>query len=121
MTLAVGQQLWYVPREGYGGYPHAVTIAKIGSKYVTMTDGMCVDTEHLSVIHSRYSSTGRCYLSQAAYEAEQASRNAWDTLRRLMDRTYNPPDGVTAEHIQEAMVLLGLIQQETTGRAPILT
>ncbi len=59
-----------------------------------------------------YSSPGSVYESEAVYREGAALKAAWQKLRLGASDTRQPPPGVTIEHIQQALTLLGLDKED---------
>lgn len=104
----VGQRLWFVPEQRWNGQPRELTITKIGRKWITLNDDHRASIENLIVDGDGYSSPGRCYVDQVAYEEEKALNEAWTAFRQDTDRMRRTPELVTIESIQQARKLLGV-------------
>lgn len=104
----VGQELYfewcrYSSRNGHG---EAVTITKVGRKWLELSNGHRVDKIRLVADGRGYSSPGTAYLSREEREAQVRLQDAWRRLRVQMASV--PGNGVTAERVAEAAKLLGL-------------
>lgn len=105
----VGQELWW---EGTENRPikQAVTITKIGAKYLTLSNGERVFKATLigEPTGFGYGYAGQCYLSREARETELLLLKGWRDLARKMQLAQTAPDGVSFEQIGQAAELLGL-------------
>lgn len=104
----VGQGLYfewgrYSSRNGRG---EAVTITRVGRKWLELSNGHRVDKVRLVADGRGYASPGTAYLSREEREAQVRLQDAWRSLRAGMGSA--PGDGVTIERIAEAARLLGL-------------
>lgn len=106
--LVVGQKLWFVPHARYMGAEREVVVESVGRKWAAIGDGYRVDVSTLFLDGRGYSSPGRCYLSRELWAAEDQAHAAWGVLRRALS-TRHLPNGLTAEQIERATALLGLI------------
>lgn len=104
-SLHVGQTLFFAPYSNHTYSPKGeVTITKVGRKWATLSNNCRIDLETLVADGGEYTPPGRCYLSQAEYEAEAAANNEWIKFRQGLP--YARPQGVTAEDIAAARKLL---------------
>jgi len=105
MTLTTGQKLWLVPARGHA-QPREVDVEKIGRKWATLSgsEGR-IDLETLRVDGGGLSSPGRCYLDEAAWNADQRTELVW---RALVDKLwrFNRDPEVSETDIREAARLL---------------
>lgn len=107
MTLVVGQKLWYVPSDKRG-QPHAVTVLKVGRKWADLDYARRrISIKTLRADGGQYSSPGRCYLSQAEYEAEVALDKAWTKFRDLVYHRSRKPDIRISQIENAARALFG--------------
>ena len=109
-NFEIGQTVWVRlnhPRLKMSPSPH--TITRMGRKWATVGNDLYrFDIKTLELDGQGYSSPGRVYLSEEHYAQETALTSAWDTLRTRARDTLEAPAGVTAEHILQALKLLGL-------------
>jgi hypothetical protein len=105
MTLTVGQVLWFVPSH-IRDKPEAVTVLKIGRKWAHIGKHGRVNRETLFVDGGTFASPGRCWLSKEAWEAEVRRQEAWQRLRKDIDRQWQAPDGLSLEQIEQAIEIL---------------
>lgn len=111
MTVQVGQQLWYVPRERrFGGAPRWVTVAGVRRKWFDVEELPHVrfDVATLRADGADFESPGACHLDRTAWEAAQERDANWSRLRRGIDHKWSAPDGVSTAAIREAARLLGI-------------
>ena len=107
MSLAVGQELWFVHRERRSGVPHAVTVTKVGRKWASISEwGIRIDIETMVADGGGLSSPGRCWLSREAWEQEEERQKAWGRLREFFNRRWSAPDGISIDAIRQATALL---------------
>lgn len=107
--LAVGQKLWFVPRERYLGAAREVEVLKVGRKWATTTSvrGYRVNIDTLIMDSEGYGGVGQCYVDREAYEEECRRDKAWDALRhRLGSWSARRHPGVTVDDIEAAAKLL---------------
>ena len=105
----VGQELYfewsrYSSRNGRG---EAVTITRVGRKWLELSNGHRVDKARLVADGRGHSSPGTAYLSRTDREANVRLHEAWRRLQNQMAVT-QPGEGVTAERVAEAARLLGV-------------
>lgn len=98
----VGQTLWFVTRET----GREVMITKVGRKWLGIGCLGRINRETLELDCGGYTPTGKCYLSQEAYEALRAKQEAWRELRGLIEKEYCTPDHVSIEWIKAAIATL---------------
>lgn len=103
----VGQELYFEwsPYSNRKGRGEAVTITKIGRKWLELSNGFRVDKMRLVADGRGYSSPGTAYVSREDRESQIRLQAAWHNLRRRMES--HPGEGVTAERVAEAARLLG--------------
>lgn len=107
MTLEIGQELWFVPRERRDGKPHPVTITKIGRKWAEVDRGYYrIDINTLVADGGQYASPGRCWLNQSAWEEEEARQSAWDSLKKYFDRAWTAPEDFPRSKMEEILAML---------------
>lgn len=104
-TLTVGQALWVVWNDRRFAKPKGQVVTKIGRKWATLASGARVDLATLRLDGGTHPSPGRCYLSEAAYQAERATVDAWASLCRRISSNGRPA-GLTVEAIAAAEWLL---------------
>lgn len=102
--LQVSQALWWVPTRNVRGPGEAVTVAKVGRTWATLSNGYRVDVRSWEADGGDYGPPGHCYASIEAYEAEVAQARAWSSFRK--DVPLRPPAGVSAADIEAARKLL---------------
>ncbi len=104
----VGDVLWLVPTSRHSK-SREITVTKVGRKWAYYGEGWQRDRFDIStgcVDGGGCSSAGRVYASRDEHEKRIAAGEAWDRLRRLVDRQWHPPEGVDAERIEQAIALL---------------
>lgn len=107
MSLTVGQELWFVHREKRSGAPRAVTVTKVGRKWVHLDYcGLRIGIDTLVADGGDYAEPGRCWVNREAWEAEEARSDAWERLRKYVDRQWRAPDGLTTARIEEILAAL---------------
>jgi hypothetical protein len=106
-VIKLGQELFFVPSTS-GRLPCLVEITKIGRKWAELNNGYRINTQTLRADGRQYTSPGRCYLCQEAWEAEKARIAAWEVFSSKIGRLYVCPSNVTLEQIEQASRLLGL-------------
>lgn len=104
MKLEVGQKLWYVPNSSRDNQQE-VTIQSIGRKWAKAGYVGNVDINTLEVDGGKYSSPGKCYLSQKEYDNYVLIRSAWAELARKIPM-YSLPEGMTQEKIDAISKLI---------------
>lgn len=106
VTLQVGQELWFVPRERRSGAPFITKVIKVGRKWAELDSRYRIDLTTLVADGGQYTSPGRCWLRKEDWEAAVRRSERWDYLRRLVDRQYRAPDGLATETIEHVIGLL---------------
>ena len=113
----VGQKLWYVSSRGRWGSPpqqQEVIVAKVGRKWFTVEpawlgrfaiDGWWADG-------GEYSSPGRLYESQAAYELECRRNRRWREFQQSVSSGFSLSRNLTAETILAAAKILGIVLED---------
>ena len=82
MSLSVGQTLWFVPADLRYTQPREVTLTGVGRRWATFKiPGREVRIEK-TTLREEGNNSGRCYLSRAEWDAQQARIAAWTELRR---------------------------------------
>lgn len=102
--IKVGDRLWYVPHHGA---PFAVTVARIGRKWITAGAGwgaMRFDRDTLVADGGNYSSPGQAYRSREEYLDSCARFEGWIALQRDFAKARPPFPAV--DKIAEARRLL---------------
>lgn len=109
-TIKPGDQLYKVhndhrmrSRDGH------VTVKSAGAKWITTTDGQRFNTSDLRGDNTH----SRLYLSKEIWDAEVARQNAWDRLRKLVER-FSPPEALSTEDMKQAIALLTVKKQEAS-------
>lgn len=97
MKLEVGQKLWYVPSDSRQNQTE-VTIQSIGRKWAKVCYVGRIDINTLEVDGGKFSSPGKCYISQEEYDNYVLIRSAWAELARKIPM-YSLPEGMTQEKI----------------------
>lgn len=107
MEYTVGQKLWFVPshNERWSSQKE-VTVRKVGRKWVELDTGQRIEKGKRIIDGGDYSSPGSVYSSKQEYDNYVSLNNAWDDLRRTIDKRYSPPDGMTIEKIEQAKAIL---------------
>lgn len=99
----VGQPLWYVPRYTVS---RPVIVSKAGTKWIYFGNGG-LRCDYEGVIDSqKYDFAGRCYQNQAVYDVECELLAAWRDIRKRIEKSHNPPEGITIDMINQARVWL---------------
>ena len=107
MTLTPGQDVWYVPCRN--GNPRAVTVEKVGRKWVTFTEiegRAAIGSVEVEV--QGFGRVGILYPSREAWVEKGRIDAAWFDVQRDLYRKTSRPAGVTLEDINAARRLLGL-------------
>lgn len=115
--LTVGQKLWFVRsgRNGRSGDGMEVIVEKVGRKWAEISAGAPrIDIESLVADGGQYTSPGRCYLSEVAYDEIVSLTKAWrDFAQRIGNMQYgSAPVGVTHEAIARAADALGFSERK---------
>lgn len=112
----VGQSLYWVSNRQVRGSTtkEAVTITKIGRRWMDISNGHRIDKQTLWADSGNYTSPGMCYASEADYLAKIEAERLFLLLARRMG--YHPQSGVTADDIRAAAALLGLDLEEGHAR-----
>lgn len=84
-----------------------VTVKSVGPKWIT-TEGIRPERFDAQTLRSE-NTHSRLYLSKELRDAEFARTNAWQHLKKLLDR-YAPPEDLTTEAIQQAIDLISAKQ-----------
>ena len=107
MTLTPGQDVWYVPTRGNA---RALTVEKVGRKWVTFTeaDQKRVAIGSVEVEVQGFGRVGILYPSREAWVEKGRIDAAWFDVQRDLYRKTSRPAGVTLEDINAARRLLGL-------------
>lgn len=102
--IQVGQTLWYVDdvRQYNKFKGRHVQVIKIGRKWAELDHAPRIDKTTL------VADGGRCWLSEADYNAHVSLERLWTGFCRKVDRTYRVPDGVTEHAIRQAAALLNI-------------
>lgn len=106
--LQVGQELWFVHRERRSGAPFTTKVTKIGRKWAQLDSHYRIDVATMVADGGQYTSPGRCWISREEWEAEVARNEAWWKLRRMIERQYDPPAGLSTEQIGQIIGTLML-------------
>lgn len=112
--ISEGDTLWYVPdRENTrGADSFAVTVGKVGRRWAVIRkegwtyDFGRIDKETLCADGGAYTSPGRCWPSQSAYEAHIGKQKTWEKLQRKLAATWVCPDFVTSEDIDRIAAIM---------------
>ena len=86
-----------------------MTVSKVGRQYAQLanTGGLRVHIESGTVSYPGWGGEGKCYASEAAYNAHVETAETWRKLNDAM-RRWDCPAGVTAASIRAAAELLGV-------------
>lgn len=116
MKLSIGDSLYYVPNDPRRRKPTVVRVVSIGRKWAYL---VTVDSGDASRLHKfgrcdmhgdldrkGYSSPGRCWPSQAAFENTRQLARAWTEFQRAVD-SWSRPEGLTVETLNYVSGLLG--------------
>jgi hypothetical protein len=103
----VGQSVYVVPAYGK---PSAVTVEKVGRKWVSLSNHRRVGqgSDRLDNPSGVGAIAGTVYESEAAYQATVARLRAWERFRCAVERQWRPEPIPGVEAIAEAARLLGL-------------
>lgn len=116
-NIEVGQKLFFVRginRSKYGNNnDYWVTVEKIGRKWAKLSDHCQVNLENLVVDGGRYSSPGRCYLSDTEYFKEREKSELWGSIWRFVRNQRGTPD-LPTETLKE---IAGLLKIEPSDRS----
>lgn len=105
--VTVGQELWHVPSDRrWRDKSCTVRVTKVGRKWAQLDNGDRIDVQTLRVDCGQYSSSGRCWLSEADWRKEESRQQAWRDLRTFIDRKYQAPEGVTEMGIRQALTIV---------------
>lgn len=107
--LVVGQELWWVPSNLRASDPHCVKVTKVGRKWATLDNWERIEMTTLHADGGQFTSPGRCWLSQAEYEAERDRQKLWSEFRIMTRDMWRAPDGVLADEIRH---MIAVIQAE---------
>lgn len=112
MTLSIGQTLWYVNTRS-PSYPHGgeAVVTNIGRKWAELNDGRYprINIETMEADGGKYSSPGRCWLSQLDYDMDTSRTHVWNIfVKRVRDQYYTPKSGITEQAIRDAASLLNI-------------
>jgi hypothetical protein len=108
----VGQKVWFQSRDRTGTAGER-TITSVGRKWVQLDHGRYrVKLGSCEVDGAGYSSPGTLYSSKEEYEQHLVVVHAWTNLRRTIERSWYPPDGITLESIQAAAAELGFTMED---------
>ena len=103
MDFKVGQELFWVDR--MRKINRAVTVEKIGRKWVYLSNHHRIDHETMEADSGGYSSPGKCYLSEQAYLNWLFIINEWSELKKEFIGFY-PPKGMTMDKISQIKNIL---------------
>jgi hypothetical protein len=109
MEYAVGQKVWFVPRDSRTGTGRELVVTSVGRKWVQLRAGhndFKVEIGKVDVDGGQYSSPGVLYVSEQAYHDYIALSVAWVKLARVFVCITRPPPDVSMDDIQAAAVLL---------------
>jgi hypothetical protein len=101
--IKAGSELYRVYNDSRAGSNGAVSVKSVGSKWITI-DGYRGERFDKETFRSE-SGRSRLYLSKDIHDAETARSSAWQTLRRLADRT-SAPEHVSTDDIKHVIDLL---------------
>lgn len=105
---AVGQKLWWVPTDTRDhNYALEITVTKVARKWADTDNQYRIDVTSWRADGGDYRSPGRCYLSKAEWDEEQAADKAWLEVANAVWRG-SRREGVTIDDIHKAAALLGL-------------
>lgn len=120
MSYEVGQNLWFVGKHRYicSG---VVRITEISRKWMKLSNGYRLEVKSVlpaavfgtASYTKDYGSVGTAYASKEQHDAIVELQREWNFLRDNLSRKWTAPEGVTAEKIREAMLLLGVENAET--------
>lgn len=95
----VGQQIFVEWRNGSKPYMLTETVSKIGRKWVEFMNGRCrFNPETMNIDGGEYTSPGRVWLTEDAYDAHVERRHMWQKLYKLASR-HTPPDHLSIEQM----------------------
>lgn len=103
-SIKPGDQLYHVYNDSRDQRPGFITVKSVGKKWITSDQRR----PHRFDIETLRSENGRSrlYLSKEIHDAEVERREAWGTLRNLIQSVYVPPEQVPTEDILKAIGLL---------------
>lgn len=122
--LQVGQELWFVPAESRLREPYATTVAKVGRRWATLSNGYRIDLQNacrpfgecsFSVDGAGFSSPGTCWLTRDDYVRHQECARLWCSLTSEIERLWGrfwgrcPTDD--PEKLRAALRALGLKEE----------
>lgn len=116
--LKVGDTVFlaYADR-GYGTKHQTVAVAKVGREWATVHSRLRFRLDTGRIDGRGYSSPGRAYPNEAAYEAAVRRNRAWGRLRSVVVDC-SAPDSITTEQIEAALAALGIAVGEGEGGTP---
>jgi len=106
--LTVGQQLWYA-RSSRWDKPGYVTVVKVGRIWATLSGGLRISLDDLTLESPKYGIGGQIYLSRDLWVVSVRKNKAWFALREKLQCSYQVPANVTEAQIREAAALLGIV------------
>ena len=108
--LRVGQNLWWVWRNGRRGEPCEVTVVKVGRKWAELSNRYRIDLIGMWADGGKYMSPGACYLSREHYERAVALSRKWLRFQNAVRRRSS--EGTTIDAIEAAASALGIELKE---------
>jgi hypothetical protein len=102
----VGMTVWYVERRNSGEHGRAVTVAKVGRRWATLSTGNRVAIGQTAVDGGVYSSPGRIYASRAEYDHAAILAAAWSAFRARVSAHHTPPSCIGMEDLRSACAAL---------------
>jgi len=101
----VGQKLWFVSSQNRV-QESEVTVSKVGRVWAHLDNGYRCD--HFGEVDGGvYSSPGRCYVNQEAYQLAQDRKNAWAKFKRDLEYKHMP-ESLTIETLAQISATLDL-------------
>lgn len=108
MSLTVGQKLFYVPRNRFGGEPREVTVVKIGRKWAHLDlPDERIDRETLEVYSGGYMAHAKVWRSREEWEVATRLEGDWGAFMKWLRNKWQVPEGVTSSDIRTAAKALG--------------
>lgn len=113
-NIQPGDQLFFSARDrrdgGRNGYR---TVTKVGREWIYFEGSAPrARIESLIADGGGYSSPGRYWLTQEAYEDERKLYLAWHAFRTDIATIYKLPEDLTIEAIQDARKRLGVLEKQ---------
>lgn len=105
--VTIGQTLWWVGMQNYCKGECEVTVAKVGRKWITLSNSYRVDRETMWADGGKYVAPGRCFENEAAWRSEQECRDVWRRFAESIRNRWDAPAGIDVDRIRRAAMALG--------------